>query len=748
MIDIRDLEKIYHTKERDYVALKDVNLTFEPGEFIAVLGESGSGKTTFLNMISGVDTKTSGTILFNEENTGKWKDKKWREIRNTEIGFIFQRFNLIEHLTVMENVTLPLILTGSDDKVAIEIARRLLKEVGLEGTEDKLASELSGGQRQRVAIARTIIINPTVILADEPTGALDSTTAKEILELLQHFAPGRIIIMVTHDEDLAYDNATRVVKLHDGKVISDEIVKEKNADKRLTTDDLLSYNTKITRRKRRHLVKQFPELEGQLELGETTKIPLHRKYIANNPVFTRMIARENYRQKRAINRRILWSFVIGISLLLLVNIVMKNITAYNFHLFDINNDYEQYLVTDIGTYDTETTTEDEHIASLMASLETEENVDDVYLYYEHYVQELYLATTNNFYSSDSGERTINAGVYSPRITTLGPDTITEEDFYLRDQIFIGRFPNPDATTPEVLISSEYLLSQFLGISLNEALNDGASTDNIRLEAFVDKTLFICGETVKLGDTEPNLTTVDGSCFAYTISGILNSYYQGINYVGNIYMFNDGFELYVEYLKDDKGFTRADEYYDKYIALTPDNVNEPLSISELNATYDITIENPEYRQYQETRDLELMLEYMYYAIFASLFVISGTVAVNIVISSIHERIREIGIYSSIGVSKKSIRNMFVFETVETAWRILLITGALYGILALTFQYAYRFVVVNLTNLEPIFGYNPVFSYETTFSITVIIGAVIFLFVSVLLPSFKAANMRAIDALRSG
>ncbi|MEC9484727.1 MAG: ATP-binding cassette domain-containing protein [Candidatus Izemoplasma sp.] len=748
MIEIRDLEKIYYTKERDYIALKDVNLTFEPGEFIAVLGESGSGKTTFLNMISGVDKKTDGEILFNEENTNKWKDKKWREIRNTEIGFIFQRFNLIEHLTVMENVTLPLILTGSDDKVAKEIASRLLKEVGLESTEEKLASELSGGQRQRVAIARTIIINPTVILADEPTGALDSTTAKEIMALLQHFAPGRIIIMVTHDEDLAYDNATRVVRLHDGKVISDEIVKEKNASKRLTTDSLLSYETKITRRKRKHLMKQFPELEGQLQVGDTTKVPLHRKYIANNPVFTRKIARENYRQKHAINRRILWSFVIGISLLLIVNIVMKNITAYNFHLFDINNNYEQYLVTDIGPYDENTTTEDAHIQALMSSLQAEENVDNVYIYYEHYVQELYIATTNNFYSSDAGERTYNTGVYSPRITTLGSTTIQKEDFYLSDQIYVGDFPDPEADIPEVLISSEYLLSQFLGISLNESLNDGINTSSIRLEGFIDKTLYICGETVKLGDTEPNVTIVKDSCFAYTISGILNSYYQGINYVGNIYMYNDGFEDYVTYLKEDKGFTRADEYYDKYIALTPVNVKEPLDITQLNTTYDISVENSEFRQYQETRDLELMLEYMYYAIFASLFVISGTVAVNIVISSIHERIREIGIYSSIGVSKKSIRNMFVFETVETAIRILFMTGLLYGLIVFSFRYFYRFVVVDLTTLEPLFGYNPVFSYETTFSIGVIIGAVVFLFVSVLVPSFKAANMRAIDALRSG
>ena len=174
MIEVRELEKIYPTKEMDFVALKNVNLMFEAGEFIAILGESGSGKTTFLNMISGVDAKSKGKILFNDLDVDKFNDAKWREIRNTEIGFIFQRFNLIDHLTIMENVILPLILTGSDNNIARDIAKKLLKEVGLEGIEDKLASELSGGQRQRVAIARTIIINPTIILADTSITTADT----------------------------------------------------------------------------------------------------------------------------------------------------------------------------------------------------------------------------------------------------------------------------------------------------------------------------------------------------------------------------------------------------------------------------------------------------------------------------------------------------------------------------------------------------------------------------------------------
>lgn len=732
MIEVRNLEKIYHTKERDYVALKQVSLTFEPGEFVAILGESGSGKTTFLNMISGVDTMTDGTILFNGDDVDKWNDDKWRQIRNTEIGFIFQRFNLIDHLTVMENVVLPLILTGSDNNVARDIARRLLKEVDLEGIEDKLASELSGGQRQRVAIARTIIINPAVILADEPTGALDSTTAKEIMKLLQKFADGRVIIMVTHDEDLAYRNATRVVRLHDGEVISDEIVKEKNSVKRDFTNRLLSYETKVSKRLKKRLLKQFPNLEGELVVGQRHLVPLQRKYIPNNPVFTRKIARENYKQKKKINRRILWSFVISISMLLIVNIVMKNITAYNFNLFDINNNYRQYLVTDYDDAD-----------ATIATLEAQSNVDEASLYYEHYVQEMYLVDDNDFRPIVSTKTTYNKGVFSPKMVSL-PEF--ERNFYLSDQIIAGDYPVYDN---QILVSSEFLLVRFYGYSLESVYNQEYQGTLVRnLNGFVGQSLYMCGETLIDGTNEILLNDIEGNCFEFVISGVLNSYYRGINYVGHIFTPLVGFDEYIDHLEFDKGFTRVDEYYDRYVSFYPKNIDEGIDIAATSDLVDAEIINPEFREYQENKSLEDMLYYMYLAIFFSLIIISGTIDINIVASSVVSRIREIGIYSCIGVSKKSIRNMFVFETVETALRIVIINSLIYAVISYGFRLLYKFIVVDLTVFEDIFGTNEMFSYEIGFAVYVLMAAVLFLFASVLIPSFKAANMRAIDALREG
>lgn len=732
MIEVRDLEKIYHTKERDYIALKDVNLTFEAGEFIAVLGESGSGKTTFLNMISGVDIKSDGKIFFNGEDVDSFNDAKWRQVRNQDIGFIFQRFNLIDHLSVMENVVLPLILTGSDNNVARDIARRLLKEVELEGLEDKLASELSGGQRQRVAIARTIIINPTIILADEPTGALDSSTAVEIMKLLQKFADGRIIIMVTHDEDLAYKNATRVVRLHDGSIISDEIVKEKNDTKRDKTNRLLSYETKITRSLRRRLVKQYPALEGKLELGKKHYVPLERKYVANNPVFTRKIARENYKQKRKINRRILWSFVISISMLLLVNIVMKNITAYNFNLFDINNNYHQYLVTD---YDNPT--------DVITTLTAMDGVDEASLYYEHYVQEMYLVNETQFLPISSSKTSYNKGVFSPKMVSL-PEN--ERNFYLNSQLLAGDYPEDDN---QIIVSSEFLLVRFYGFSLEQIYNvDYDEALPPRLNVFVGQSLYMCGETLIEGEEEVTVARIRSGCFEFEIAGVLNSYYKGIDYVGHIFTPLAGFDDYIEHLEFEKGFTRVDEYYERSVSFYLENIDEGMNLTELEAELDATVSNPQLREYQETKSLEDMLYYMYLAIFFSLIIISGTIDINIVASSVVSRIREIGIYSCIGVSKKSIRNMFVFETVETAIRIVLLNGLLYVAIAYGFRWLYKYIVVDLTVLEPLFGVNEMFSFEILFGFYVLGGAVLFLFASVLIPSFRAANMRAIDALRSG
>ena len=204
-------------------ALRDVSFSIQPGEFVTIMGTSGSGKSTLLNMLGCLDVPTSGEYFLNGTDVSTMEDNELSEVRNREIGFIFQGFNLIANLNAIENVELPLIYRGIDRKTRHELAIESLKMVGLEKRMDHKPSEMSGGQQQRVAIARAIAAQPPVILADEPTGNLDSASSKEILAILKKMhKTGRTVILITHDNGIAAQ-ARRVVRIMDGKIESDTI---------------------------------------------------------------------------------------------------------------------------------------------------------------------------------------------------------------------------------------------------------------------------------------------------------------------------------------------------------------------------------------------------------------------------------------------------------------------------------------------------------------------------------------------
>ena len=209
-------------------ALDHINLEIERGEFVAIIGQSGSGKSTFMNMLGCLDVPTSGEYLLNGTDVSTMTDNQLSAIRNKEIGFIFQGFNLISNLTAVENVELPLIYRGIDKKTRRKLATEALEMVGLQHRMTHKPSEMSGGQQQRVAIARAIAAKPPVILADEPTGNLDSASSKEILGILKKLhGGGRTVILITHDDGIAAQ-AKRVVRIMDGKIESDIINPEYN----------------------------------------------------------------------------------------------------------------------------------------------------------------------------------------------------------------------------------------------------------------------------------------------------------------------------------------------------------------------------------------------------------------------------------------------------------------------------------------------------------------------------------------
>lgn len=223
LIEIRDIYKIYNPGENEVRALDGINLTVEHGEFLAIVGQSGSGKSTLMNMLGLLDIPTSGTYVLDGVDVKDMTDDELSEIRNKEIGFIFQGFNLIPSLTAVENVELPLVYRGMKKDERNKLALEALERVGLSHRLDHLPKQMSGGQQQRVAIARAVAARPPIILADEPTGNLDSHSGIEVMKILHELhEEGRTVILITHDNDIA-NEAQRVIRIQDGQIISDII---------------------------------------------------------------------------------------------------------------------------------------------------------------------------------------------------------------------------------------------------------------------------------------------------------------------------------------------------------------------------------------------------------------------------------------------------------------------------------------------------------------------------------------------
>lgn len=221
MLQLKNIVKTYGEKDNKVTALNGINISFRKNEFVAILGHSGCGKTTMLNIIGGLDHATSGDLIINGVSTKKYKDRDWDAYRNRSIGFIFQSYNLIPHQTVLANVELALTISGVSKSERKKRAVEALKKVGLGDQLHKKPNQMSGGQMQRVAIARALINNPDILLADEPTGALDSETSIQVMELLKEIAHDRLVILVTHNPELAEQYATRIVRVKDGTILSD-----------------------------------------------------------------------------------------------------------------------------------------------------------------------------------------------------------------------------------------------------------------------------------------------------------------------------------------------------------------------------------------------------------------------------------------------------------------------------------------------------------------------------------------------
>ena len=250
MLELRNITKTYKMVSEEIRALNKVNVKFRDSEFVSILGQSGSGKTTLLNIVGGLDQYTSGDLIINGVSTKKYKDKDWDTYRNHNVGFVFQSYNLIPHQTALQNVELALTLSGISKKERKRRSIDILKKVGLAREINKRPNQMSGGQMQRVAIARALVNDPDVLLADEPTGALDNKTSLQIMELLKEIAKDRLVIMVTHNPDLANKYSTRIINLLDGEVTNDsnpyEVIDDKKDKSMKSKKTQMSFKTALS----------------------------------------------------------------------------------------------------------------------------------------------------------------------------------------------------------------------------------------------------------------------------------------------------------------------------------------------------------------------------------------------------------------------------------------------------------------------------------------------------------------------
>lgn len=261
MLELKNITKCYDMNGSSVEALKGVSVAFRDNEFVAILGHSGCGKTTLLNIIGGLDKYTSGDLIINDISTKKYNDKDWDAYRNHSIGFVFQSYNLIPHQTVLSNVELALTISGVSKGERRKRAIAALEKVGLGDQMNKKPNQMSGGQMQRVAIARALVNNPDILLADEPTGALDSETSIQVMDILKEVAKDKLVIMVTHNPDLANEYASRIVRIKDGLLVSDtdpfdaktgetRVEQRKHVSMSLKTAFSLSLNNLMTKKGR------------------------------------------------------------------------------------------------------------------------------------------------------------------------------------------------------------------------------------------------------------------------------------------------------------------------------------------------------------------------------------------------------------------------------------------------------------------------------------------------------------------
>lgn len=750
MLNLKNITKIYKTSSFEQKALDDVSISFRNNEFVFILGESGSGKTTLLNIIGGLDNSYEGDLIINGKSTKNFKNEDFDSYRNNLLGLVFQNYNLINHLSVLENVELPLKLANVDYKKRKELALLSLKKVNLENHIYKKPNELSGGERQRVAIARAIVNNPKIITLDEPTGALDSKTSIEIMELIKEISKDKLVIMVTHNKELSKKYASRIIELKDGKIIKDT----NNYNSNEKEEILLNKKTKM---------KFMDALKLSLSNIKTKK---------GRTILTSLASSVG---------------IIGIALVLsLSNGFNKQIKKYEQKIFStmpivINKEALNLTLDDnkkLNTYQ-----------NINYVIPRKSDNDDIIKYnnisndYINYIEKInkdytyginYVKNPNiNFIYKDKNDKLFLTDNNSLSIKCI-PKTTSNSNFIgIYYDVLKGRLPNSkneivlevdsynkvDSNLLELLgldfssnVSFEDIMNSNINIVFNDDLyvrNNSYWSKSTNLEKLYDKSysLKVVG-IIRMKNIYPSIIT--SSSILYTTDFI--NYLLDINsssniikdqekkdfdvLTGTIFKNKEEKEKKLEYLGKNNSFSS--------ITIYPKDFNSKEKIIKYLDKYnDDKKENDKISYTDESKLISVMTSSIIESItivlvfFSSISLIVSSIMIGIVTYiSVLERTKEIGILRSLGARKKDISRVFNAENF-----IIGISSGIFGIIVTkVLIIPVNIIIKNVTSLSNV----AILSFKHII-ILIIISLVITL-IGGLIPSKISSNKNIIDSLR--
>ena len=773
MLTLKHLKKIYKTKSLTQVALNDVNVNFRKNEFVTILGQSGSGKTTLLNVIGGLDNYDYGELIINGKSTKNFKDNDWDYYRNSCVGFIFQNYNLINHISVYKNVELALTLSNSKDKR--KKVMDALKKVGLEKHVNKKPNELSGGQMQRVAIARALVNDPKIILADEPTGALDSKNSIMIMELIKKVAKDKLVIMVTHNKELAKKYASRIIELKDGVIINDskpyneneikdDYVKIKKTKMSLKAAVNLSLNNLKTKKGRTFLTS-FASSIGLIGIALILSI-------SNG--FNKQI--------KEYEKNTLSSFPITISKL--TSTMDKKELEDNKKAFTGNYDYPQKNV--LYPYSGEENNKVHENAITDEYLNYIKSIDSNLLSAISY----YTVTSFNLMTTDNNEnfKTVSGG--SINFNSLPQDL--NGDSYLKDNydLLSGSYPSSvydvvlmvdsknriDKNLLDALFvdssKKEINFNEIVGKELKVISNDNYYSkinENVFAKKEPSKEMYDKGITLKIvGIVRGKKDNVLASIMDVISESMGSSMVSKIGYSNELiniivnenkeseivkYQYNSSGVVFMGGISFDEAKITKDE------ALTILGANDvPASINIYPKDFKSKEQVISYLdEYNKDKEDEAKILYMDYAkqigdlsngildgitivliAFSSISLLVSSIMIGIITYiSVLERTKEIGILRSLGARKKDITRVFNAETLIIG----LISGVVSIIITLLLLIPINKIIYNATELKNVGVLNPVHA-----AILVIISIMLTL-IGGLIPSKGASKKDPVEALRS-